>query len=52
MTTRLIRFGAGALGVMLLAAAPSFAQDLFREEPMKPPLTDEQKAAGERESIF
>jgi len=52
MTTRLIRFGTGALAAILLAAAPSFAQDLFSEEPMKPPLTDAQKAAGERESIF
>ena len=40
------------LGMMLLTAAPSFAQDLFEEQEMKPPLTEEQKAAGERESIF
>ena len=40
------------LGVMLLDAAPSFAQDLFGEQEMKPPLTEAQKAAGERESIF
>jgi hypothetical protein len=46
------RFRIGALAVMLLAAAPSFAQDLFEEQEMKPPLTEEQKAAGERESVF
>jgi hypothetical protein len=40
------------LVVMLLGVTPSFAQDLFGEQEMKPPLTEAQKAAGERESIF
>ena len=57
MNTKLNRMGITCLGamliLMLLTASPSFAQDLFgEEEPMKPPLTEEQKAAGERESIF
>lgn len=52
MTTKLNRLGMGMLAMMLLAAAPSFAQDLFEEQAMKPPLTEEQKAAGERESVF
>lgn len=52
MTTRLNRFATGALATVLLAATPSFAQDLFEEQAMKPPLTEEQKAAGEKESIF
>ena len=65
MTTKPIRYRLGALpgllpglmlatvlGMMLLAATPSYAQDLFGEQEMKPPLTEEQKAAGERESIF
>ncbi len=61
MTTKLIRhrlssplvmFGGMVLGMMILSAAPSFAQDLFGEQEMKPPLTEEQQAAGERESIF
>jgi hypothetical protein len=53
MTTKLARNQLAALLIlMLLAAVPSFSQDLFGEQEMKPPLTEEQKAAGERESIF
>jgi hypothetical protein len=53
MPTKLTRFALSALATLMLAAAPAPAQDLFsEEEPMKPPLTDEQKAAGERESVF